>query len=260
MAELARAASGGLLTVSRAAEVLGVSAHEAAVRLGRLERSGWLARAQRGLYLVLPMEARPGSPAVAEDAWVLAAKLFAPCYIGGWTAAEHWALTEQLFRSTFVVSATPRRRQREERLATEFHIVRVRPARLKGTSVVWRDGLQVAVSDRERTIVDALVHPDWVGGIRHLAEMLVTYRESKEFDAKKLIARAGEHATGSAFKRLGHLAERLWPGEQAIINLAHEQRTTGIIRLDPAVKSRGKINKRWGLWLNVAIDGAAVDS
>jgi predicted transcriptional regulator of viral defense system len=260
MAELARSASGGLITVARAAKVLGVSPHEAAVRLGRLERGGWLARARRGLYLVLPIEATPGKAAIADDAWVLAAELFAPCYIGGWTAAEHWGLTEQLFRSTFVVSAAPRRRQRENRLSTEFHVVRVRPDRMKGTSVVWRGDQRIAASDRERTIVDALVHPNWVGGVRHLAEIFTTYRESKEFDSKKMIARAKDHATGSAFKRLGYLAERLWPGEQNIIDVAYRHRTSGIIRLDPAVKSRGKMTKRWGLWTNVTIDGAAVDS
>ncbi len=260
MAELARAATGGLLTVPRAAEVLGVSTHEAAVRLGRLERGGWLARARRGLYLVLPIEATPGNAAIVEDAWVLAAELFAPCYIGGWTAAEHWGLTEQLFRSTFVVSAAPRRRQSENRLSTEFHIVRVRPDRMKGTGSVWRGAQRVAVSDRERTIVDGLVHPKWVGGVRHLAEIFTTYRESKEFDSKKLAAQAEEHATGSAFKRLGYLAERLWPNEKAIVDLAYENRTTGIIRLDPTVTSRGKMSKRWGLWANVTIDGAGVDS
>ena len=108
--------------------------------------------------------------------------------------------------------------------------------------------------------MDALVHPNWVGGVRHLAEIFTTYRQSKEFDSKKMIARAKDHATGSAFKRLGYLAERLWPGEQNIIDVAYRHRTSGIIRLDPAVKSRGKMTKRWGLWTNVTIDGAAVDS
>ncbi len=86
----------------------------------------------------------------------------------------------------------------------------------------------------------------WVGGVRHLAEIFTTYRESKEFDSKKLIARAEESATGSAFKRLGYLAERLWSGETAIIDLAYQNRTTGITRLGPAGTSRGKMSKRWG--------------
>jgi hypothetical protein len=31
--------------------------------------------------------------------WLVAHKLFSPCYIGGWIAAHHWGLTEQIFNS-----------------------------------------------------------------------------------------------------------------------------------------------------------------
>jgi predicted transcriptional regulator of viral defense system len=186
---------------------------------------------------------------------VLAKALFSPCYIGGWTAAEHWGLTEQLFRSVFVVSAAPRRRAKETRLSTEFHIVRVGAARMKGTSLVWRGSERVAVSDRERTLVDALADPAWVGGLRHLAEIFVTYREGDGFDAKRLLARAGERGSGAAWKRLGYLAEALWPGEDGILEAARTHRSQGVIRLDPAVKDRGRMSKRWGLWINVDVEG-----
>jgi len=51
-----------------------------------------------------------------EDAWAVADRLFAPCYIGGWSAAQHWGFTEQLFRTTLVVTARrPRARKVEAR-------------------------------------------------------------------------------------------------------------------------------------------------
>jgi predicted transcriptional regulator of viral defense system len=253
VSDLARASSGGLVSVQRAAEVLGIPSHEAAVRLGRLERAGWLARAQRGLYLVLPIEASAEAAPVAEDAWLLAQKLFEPCYMGGWTAAEHWGLTEQLFRSTFVVTAAPRRKSRETRLSTEFHVVRVKSSRLDGTTSVWRGSERVAVSDRERTIADALVHPSWVGGVRHLAEVLGTYRDSNDFEPRKLLTRMDELSVGAGYKRLGYLAELLMPERHEIVEHAQSRRTTGTIRLEPSIKARGKMSKRWGLWVNVAI-------
>ena len=80
------------------------------------------------------------------------------------------------------------------------------------------------------------------------------------FCASKAIARAEEAVTGSGFKRLGYLANLLWPNETAVIELARKNRSKGVIRLDPAVKVRGTMNKRWGLWVNVSIAGAAVDS
>ncbi len=253
VSDLARAASGGLVSVETAAEVLGIPSHAAAVRLGRLVRAGWLARAQRGLYMVRPIEAAAEVAPVAEDAWILAHRLFAPCYVGGWTAAEHWGLTEQLFRSTFVVSAGPHRKKSETRLSTEFHVVRVKSARLEGSSLVWRGSERIAVSDRERTLADALVHPTWVGGVRHLAEMLGTYRESKEFDARKLLARVDEVGVGAAYKRLGYLAETLWPAAEEVVEHARARRSTGTIRLEPSIPERGRMIKRWGLWVNVSV-------
>ena len=38
------------------------------------------------------------SEQVVQDPWILVPALFAPAYIGGRTAAEHWDLTEQIFR------------------------------------------------------------------------------------------------------------------------------------------------------------------
>ena len=32
-----------------------------------------------------------------EDPLVIAEKLFSPCYVGGWSAAEYWGITEQIF-------------------------------------------------------------------------------------------------------------------------------------------------------------------
>jgi predicted transcriptional regulator of viral defense system len=253
VSDLARASTGGLVSVQKAAEVFGVSSHDAALRLGRLARAGWLARAQRGIYLVLPIESSAGVAPVAEDAWLLANELFAPCYIGGWSAAEHWGLTEQLFRSTFVVTAAPRRKTEETRLSTEFHVARVTSSRLEGTTLVWRGQARVAVSDRERTIADALVHPRWVGGVRHLAEIMISYRASREFDANKLLARLDDVGVGAGYKRLGYLAELLWPEPEVIVEHALARRSAGTIRLEPSIKERGRMSKRWGLWVNVSI-------
>lgn len=35
----------------------------------------------------------------------MAAKVFEPCYIGDWSAAECWDLTEQVFREVVVVTS-----------------------------------------------------------------------------------------------------------------------------------------------------------
>ncbi len=253
LAALSRAAHAGFVSVPMAAGLFGVSSRTAAVRLARLARRGWLARVRRGLYLVLPLEASTGSPTTVEDPWILAREVFSPCYIGGWTAAEHWGLTEQVFRSTFVVTAAHVRRGTAKLLGAEFHIVRVPSYRVKGVATLWRGRDRVAVADRERTIADALLHPDWVGGVRHLAEMMTAYWESDERRPDHLLHTLRILGRGAAFKRLGYLAEVRWPEATDLIAAARENRSAGVIKLDPSVSAMGRINKRWGLRVNVSL-------
>jgi predicted transcriptional regulator of viral defense system len=255
IAKLARAARGGLITVPSAADALGLSGRAAAMKLAALARRGWLLRARRGLYLILPLEVEPGRPMVAEDPWVLAQEAFTPCYVGGWSAAEYWGLTEQLFRSTLVVTAAHVRTCSVLLLNHEFRLFRVPRARMTGTVLVWRGRERVLVSDQERTIVDCLRHPGLCGGIRHLVHMMDTYGSSRERDLQKLAQVAREVGTGAVWKRLGYIAELLWPEEQVLRDEAGKHLTAGNVRLDPMVRQRGTLLRRWRLWVNVTLSG-----
>ena len=254
LSRLARGARGGLVTVSDAAEALGLGREQATTALAKLARSGWVARVRRGLYLVLPLEAVPGPAATVDDPWTLADALFAPCYVAGWSAAEHWGLTEQLFRSTFVATAAAIRARSQSVLGLEFHLARVAPARLETSTLVWRGQQRIAVSDPAGTIADGLASPRWVGGVRHLAHMLTTYRSSAAWDPPALVARLAAIDSGTAFKRLGYLVETLGIDASVLVDTATARRSSGVVRLDPGTPERGRITKRWGLWVNVRIE------
>ncbi|MHB1844237.1 MAG: type IV toxin-antitoxin system AbiEi family antitoxin domain-containing protein [Deltaproteobacteria bacterium] len=257
IARLSGLAVGGLVTLDAAAEAMKTSHRLASARLARLAKAGWLVRAKPGLYLVRPIDAPPDAATTVEDPWVLAHVVFAPSYIGGWSAAEHWSLTEQLFRSTFVVTAAPRRKKEERWLSADFHVVRVRPQRLVGTVLIWRGRDRLAISDRERTLADAFREPGWVGGMRHLAEIFANYRDSSFASPEKLLTRMAVVGNGAAYKRMGYLVEALWPAATLLVTAALRKRSKGVIRLDPAIRVRGQMNKRWGLWINASTSGSS---
>jgi predicted transcriptional regulator of viral defense system len=119
---------------------------------------------------------------------------------------------------------------------------------------------RIAVSDRERTIADALASPDWVGGIRHLAQMLRSYRSTKDWNPNRLLERVGEVRSGAAFKRLGYLAEIVLSAESVLVDAALARRSAGVVKLDPAVAGRGRLTKRWGLWVNARLDASPSDT
>lgn len=257
LAAIARAARGGIVDVAESARALGLAPRAASGRLAALTRAGWLARIRRGVYLVLPLESASERETTVEDPWLLADALYSPCYIGGWSAAEHWGLTEQLFRSTFVATTAHIRAREATHLGLAFTLVRIKPSRLKDLSVVWRGHARVHVSSRERTIVDAASDPRWLGGFRHLADVFATYAADPKADAAKLLAELRRFGSGAAAKRIGFLAERLWRSETALIEGALAARTAGVVKLDPTIARRGRMNSRWRLWVNSSIDSLA---
>jgi len=253
IAKLSRAASTGIIAVTGAADALGLSSRAAALKLAAMARRGWLRRARRGLYLILPLEAEPGRPAVAEDPWLVAREAFSPCYIGGWSAAEHLGLTEQLFRSTLVMTAAPVRGRTITLLGHEYRLFRVPQAQVTDIPLVWRGGQQIAVSDRERTLLDCLQHPMLAGGIRHLADMMREYGQIPERNFPKLVAEAQQRDSGAVWKRLGYLAEVLWPEESGVAEAAQTRLSAGNIKLDPDVRTKGRLSRRWRLWINIPV-------
>src|SRR5947209_7515425 len=94
LAKVLRAAR-EVVSVDLAAESLGMDRRSAAKLLSRWREQGWLRRIGHGLYVPVPLELS-ASEQVVEDPWVLVPTLFGVCYIGGWSAAHHWELTEQL--------------------------------------------------------------------------------------------------------------------------------------------------------------------
>jgi predicted transcriptional regulator of viral defense system len=251
LATLISHTASGAIDVKAAAGAWSISRRSAAMRLARLARQGWLTRLRRGIYYPIPLETMSAEETTVEDPWIMADKVFHPCYIAGWTAAEHWGLTEQLFRSTFVATTAHIRAARQILFGAEFRIARISPARLENLSSVWRGPARVNISSPERTIVDVLRTPSWIGGTRHLGEVLVRFHEEVRDPERKLISSLTDHGNGAAAKRLGFLEESLLKPSPWLIKQLQGMRTKGVIKLDPASRDRGHLDSRWGLWVNI---------
>lgn len=237
----------GTVSVAEAASILGVSATDAAKMLSRWNRKGWLSRVKRGLYVPVPLEASSTDVAL-EDPWQIAARLYAPCYIGGWSAAEHWDLTEQVFRTTVVMTRTAPRDRKPVIKGSPFLLCSVPESRLFGLKTVWRDRVKVMVSDPARTLVDMLAEPRLGGGIRSVEDMLVNYLRLEETDLPLLLDYAARLGNGAVYKRLGFLLEHYAPAARAILDECARRLTQGNARLDPKLPAE-RLVSRWRLWV-----------
>ena len=222
----------------------------AAQRLSRWVEQGWLRRVGRGAYVAASIDTI-GSDRVLDDPWVLVPALFAPAYIGGRTAAEHWDLTEQIFKDIFVMTAQPVRQKRQERHGTLFSLKHIDEQKIFGMKNVWRHQTRVPVSDVHRTIIDMLDAPAIGGGIQHVADCLAAYLRREDRDDKKLVDYAMGLGNGAVFKRLGFLAE-YFPGGAELGRLCEQHLSGGHAKLDPvqdgtvvATKWRLRVPTRW---------------
>jgi predicted transcriptional regulator of viral defense system len=243
----------GPFTPDEARALLKISPARTYRLLAYLAERGWLVRIRRGLYAPVPLDA-PVPSDWREDPWLVALHTFEPCYIGGWSACEHWHLTEQIFRGIVVFTTRRVRSVATEIQGSSFRVRRRRADQMFGLRKVWRRNAPVPVSDPSRTIVDILDDPSTGGGIRHVADVLRDYFESEHRDDDALVAYAAKLGNATAFKRLGFLIEVLEIAAPALIEASLAQRSKGITLLDPSVKRRGRISRRWNLNVNVSLD------
>lgn len=236
-----------MLTAGDAAGALGLTHTTAARRLAAWSRAGWLARVRRGAYVPVPIESASADIAL-EDPWSVAAAMFSPCYIGGWSAAEHWGLTEQIFGSLCVMTAKRPRNRKPVLRKARFELHTVAAANFIGLKTVWRGGTRVQVSDPARTLIDMLADPALAGGIRHLVEMLRSLLHDQPKEGAKLGDYAGKLGIGAVFKRLGFLLQRDHPDQGALIEMCRQNLSAGYAKLDPALPA-DRLVTAWRVWV-----------
>ncbi len=239
--------SKGCVSVSLVAETLNVSREQARLYLSSWAKNGWLRRVRRGLYFPVDVaaETSDGGPL---DPWVIASQIFSPCYIGGWSAAQHWDFTEQIFESTIVFTSR-RLNQKEQSVAgLAFLIKKLTSDKIFGLKSVWKDQVKVQVSDPHKTIIDMLDDPSVGGGIRSVIDLFQQYLSSSNCDLNILTEYADRMKNKTIFKRLGFILSKIKPQEGNWIAYCLERLSEGNSQLDPSSKGK-RLIKKWKLWI-----------
>jgi predicted transcriptional regulator of viral defense system len=217
--------------------------------LSRLTRKGWLRRLERGVYLLIPLEAGPAR-AWTENGIIIAQYLVDPAAIAYWSALHYWNMTEQIPQVFFV--QTTRRKQPTEIGGIKFQFVTVIEDHFFGVTTVNIAEKTTRVTDREKTLVDCAARPDLSGGILQLAQALKSSYSQINWD--KLDQYLNQWGGGTVVKRLGYLVEALkLPNQEARLNHWQSLITRGVSPLEPGAGAHGSIQTRWQVRLNVPI-------
>ncbi|PCJ83287.1 MAG: hypothetical protein COA57_11655 [Flavobacteriales bacterium] len=221
--------------------------------LSRLAQKGWLQRVKQGVYSIVPLSSLTPNPAI-EEVWPLAVRIFEPAYISGWSAAEHWDLTEQIFNSVALVTQKPQRKTVQNMGGIKFRVRVLKKELFFGTKALWFGSNKVEIADPSRLIIDILDLPDFGGGGRHTIDVVRAYWNSEMYDSEQLLEYAMRYKRGTVMKRLGFLAERFSaPVSQEWLENCRSHLSAGVSNLDPNSPSKGKISSRWNLRINLPL-------
>ncbi len=242
----------GPFTPADAATLLSVDPGRARRLLNLLSRHGWLSRVRRGLYVLVPLGASEPK-AWREDPWAVAATAFAPCYVSGWSACEHWGLTDQIFSDVVVVSAASLRHRSVLLQGTMFRLKYAPLVKHFGTRPAWRGMTRVEVADPTKAVVDILDDPSLGGGVKHVAEVVDTYFAGEHRSDKTLLDYVERLGNRTVYKRLGHILEAIGIQAEGVVEVCGKNLSAGLSLLDPTGPKGGRIQKKWRLRVNVEL-------
>ncbi|MFO8050658.1 MAG: hypothetical protein R6V01_03040 [Thermoplasmatota archaeon] len=170
------------------------------------------------------------------DIYEIASDLFKPSYLGFWSALHFHSMTDQVPRKVFMVS-TMRKRPLEIRGERIVYVTLSKPL-FFGYEKIGR----VIVSDREKSIMDSLRHPDHSGGIEHILASIPS-----DLDLEKLLEYCEMTKSSATASRLGYL---LTKKKMEFDRDRLKGSITSYTKLDPKGPDEGKPDQEWKLHIN----------
>jgi predicted transcriptional regulator of viral defense system len=242
-----------IFSITELAEKTG-SRGRAMLMASRLARKRWVSRLGKGIYLI--MELGAGSrPEWTADSYYIASKFAKPYYIGFYNMLNDYGWTEQVPLSVCVATTKPARARTIHGVRYDF--ICLSKKKFFGTIRKSVSGHGITVSDPEKTLVDALDHPEYCGGISEVAKAIFNARG--QADWSKVATYAAKQGNGAVLKRLGYIAEVM------DVELPERLRkeilgklTSGYPLLSPGAKASGRHDSKWGLLINTKISKESV--
>jgi predicted transcriptional regulator of viral defense system len=242
------------ITRAEISDLLGSTSKAADHVIASLRRKGWLERATWGAYLFIPPEYGPDALG-NSNLLALASRITKRYYIGFGTAAAHYGLTTQHRNVIFLV--TPQRLRERTVGGSRVQIVTQAESKFFGIAEVDVLGYKVMLSDREKTAIDCIDHPEFTGGVGEAATIFAT-ASRRRFDWDKAADYLERIGAGALARRFGWLADFIKAdmpssARARIGDLAARSRKTWLGSSPEHVVPRAiGYDKTWRIFVNVA--------
>lgn len=242
-----------IVTLAALRVALGASESYARKFAHGLVRKGWLERLRPGLFLLVPADR--GREGVADTNPLTAGTaLVAPYFFSFGTACTHHGLTEQTFAEVYL--ACQERRRPETIRDKRYVFVPVPAERFFAFSETAVLGHPVQMATIERSLLDAIDRPRYVGGVGEVSRIVARAAGKVSWDAVLGLVRRWD--SSALVQRLGYFLDLHavdLPGHvrAALLELVHPQSK---IQLASRRQwgTTGKLVRPWNVLENVPRD------
>lgn len=218
--------------------------------LHQLKKKKWILVIKGGLYAIVPLDIGvKGAESFIVHDFVVASYLTKPYYIGFWSALNYHGLSDQIPSSIFV--CTTKAKKPVSVLNSKFVFVQLVKAKFVGIDKVVVEDHEVNISDRNKTIVDCLDHPEHAGGIDEVARAI--YFDHEELDFGIIRDYSLKMKNVAIFKRLGHVLEATMLLDKYHNVFEGVKLTEGYPVLDKLGVKKGRHSEKWKLLINAEI-------
>jgi len=160
-----------------------------------------------------------------------------PSYISFWSALNYYGFSDQMPKKIFLATT------KYTKEINNFKYITLSKKKFFGYIGIGN----MTLADKEKAIVDSLLFPKYSGGIIEVTKCIKS--ALKEIDLKKLIKYALKVESKVVLRRLGFILEDLkYKGK--LLKKIRAQIGKGYELLDPSLKRKNNLNKRWLLDVN----------
>ncbi len=239
-----------LFAIDDVVKITGLDYFSAGRLISELKKRKIIASFKRGKHIIIPQELGTVEKYIGN--WFIAAREVVNSpnyYIVFYSAMDFWGMVTHPINKIFV--ATPKRQIVPQEMKGRLRFVFVSKKFIFGIKEEWvikQD--KVRISNIEKTILDALFHPEHCGGITEIATGIFLVKEKIDF--QKLLRYIKKYNKNVIAKRLGYILEILELGNKQILNELKKYVKQRYDLFDPTLPTKKGAKNNWRLIDNIS--------
>ncbi|MBU2564559.1 hypothetical protein KKA23_03205 [Patescibacteria group bacterium] len=239
-----------IFSINDVVNITGLNYFSAGRLISELKNRKIIASLKKGKHIIIPQELGNVNNYIGN--WFIAAKNIVNSlnyYIAFYSAMDFWGMTIHPINKIFI--ATNKRQISPINAKDRFKFVFISKKFIFGVTEKWIDKKEkVRISDLEKTILDALFHPEYCGGITEIAKGIFLVKD--KIDWKKILFYLKKYNKSIIVKRLGYISEILNIGDKKTLNDLKRIIGKQYDVFDPVLPKKNLAKNNWRLIDNVS--------